>query len=131
MNTAQTNRWFGVNFWMSGVASLAISMLMVWFSFAGGLGWTYLVPSSIAVLVTLLGLVASIGRDKRGAVCSGAGALICAGVILGGLVSGLHGAGFQNLILVTYFVFFPSLILAVLVWHLLAAIAVWRNVPAL
>ena len=109
---------------VSGVVALVVALVCAMFSFGAGLGWGYLLPSGAAVLLVVVGLIRSPGDRAAGAALPGAGAALCAMVLLGGLAELVRAIPFREQPGQATMLVGPLLLLGVSLLH--AGVAFWR-----
>ncbi len=95
------------------VSALVVLGLAIWFTFVSliGPGWLYLIPTLIAVCLIVCGILGRRADESASAKLSGAGAILCALVLLGALAPGtyvsMRNGQFTHLIATTTVLLLP------------------------
>jgi hypothetical protein len=109
-------------YFTSAAVAFCVAVVCMLFSFAGGLGWSFLLPTLISVLCLSSGAGVSISKPLIGTRISGIGAALCALALIADLIQLINAIPFQQQPEQIALLLPPGVFLLVMILHIAAAV---------
>ena len=108
-------------YFVSVALAFCVAVVCTVFSFVGGLGWSFLMPTLISVLLLTGGAALFVSYPRWGVWLAGGGAAICAMALIAELIQLIEAIPFREHPEQTTLLATPSVFLIVMISHLAAA----------
>ena len=113
-------------YFASAAIALCVAVFCTFFSFVGGLGWLFLLPTLISVICLSCGAGMSIRSPLRGTWVSGFGAISCTLMVIAAAIQLIQAIPFRQQPQQAVMLAAPGLFLVVMILHVVAAVYKYR-----